>query len=37
VFGSGDEVEHPWNVRFWQLIARAILAWSSRAVSRLGR
>ena len=37
VFRSGDEVEHPWNVRFWQLVARAALAWSSRAVSRLGR
>ena len=37
VLHRGDELEHPWNVRFWQLIARAALAWSSRAVSRLGR
>jgi phosphatidylserine/phosphatidylglycerophosphate/cardiolipin synthase-like enzyme len=31
------EVEHDWSVALWRLIARAILAWSMRAVSRLRR
>jgi len=33
---AGDVVHH-WSVRFWRLVARAILAWSARAVSRLRR
>jgi phosphatidylserine/phosphatidylglycerophosphate/cardiolipin synthase-like enzyme len=32
-----SDVEHHWSVRFWRLLARAILAWSTRAVSRLRR
>jgi cardiolipin synthase A/B len=32
----GDVVHH-WSVPFWRLLARAILAWSARAVSRLRR
>ena len=31
------DVQHGWSVPFWLLIARAILAWSTRAVSRLRR
>jgi len=32
-----SDVVHHWSVRFWRFIARAILAWSARAVSRLRR
>jgi len=34
---SAGAVEHPWNVRFWQLFARAVFAWSARAIARLRR
>jgi cardiolipin synthase len=34
---QASDVVHHWSVRFWRLIARAILAWSARAVSRLRR
>ncbi len=32
-----SEVAHNWRVPLWRLIARAVLAWSLRAVSRLRR
>jgi phosphatidylserine/phosphatidylglycerophosphate/cardiolipin synthase-like enzyme len=32
-----SDVEHRWSVPFWRLLCRAILAWSTRAVSRLRR
>lgn len=32
-----SDVEHHWSVLFWRLLAQAILAWSTRAVSRLRR
>ncbi len=32
-----SDVKHHWSVPFWRLIARAVLAWSTRAVSRLRR
>jgi phosphatidylserine/phosphatidylglycerophosphate/cardiolipin synthase-like enzyme len=31
------DVEHRWSVYFWWHVARMILAWSTRAVSRLSR
>ena len=34
---AASEVEHTWSVALWRLIARAVLAWSVRAVSRLRR
>ena len=34
---DANEVEHRWSVQLWRLIARAILAWSMRAVARLRR
>ncbi len=34
---DGSALEHPWSVRLWRLLARAILAWSARAVARLRR
>ncbi len=37
VLRDGADVEHPWSVLLWRLLARAILAWSTRAVSRLRR
>ena len=32
-----SDVQHHWSVPFWRLLARAILAWSARAVARLRR
>ena len=32
-----SDVIHHWSVPFWRLLARAILAWSARAVARLRR
>jgi cardiolipin synthase A/B len=32
-----SDVVHHWSVPFWRLVARAVLAWSARAVSRLRR
>jgi cardiolipin synthase len=37
VLRDARDVLHGWSVPFWLLIARAILAWSTRAVSRLRR
>lgn len=37
VLRDARDVQHGWSVPFWLLIARAILAWSTRAVSRLRR
>ncbi len=37
VLRHASDVEHRWSVLFWRLLARAILAWSTRAVSRLRR
>ena len=37
VVRHGAKVEHPWNVQFWRLVARATFAWASRAVARLRR
>jgi cardiolipin synthase len=37
VLRDAREVRHGWSVPFWLMIARAILAWSTRAVSRLRR
>jgi phosphatidylserine/phosphatidylglycerophosphate/cardiolipin synthase-like enzyme len=34
---AADEVRHTWIVPVWRIVARAILAWSMRAVSRLRR
>jgi len=34
---SGERLVHHWSVPFWRLLARTILAWSARAVSRLRR
>ena len=35
VLRDARDVQHGWRVPFWLWIARAILAWSTRAVSRL--
>jgi cardiolipin synthase A/B len=32
-----SEVAHGWSVPYWRLLAIAVLAWSTRAVSRLRR
>ena len=37
VLRDARDVQHGWSVPFWLLIARAILAWSTRAVARLRR
>ena len=37
VFRSPNAVDHPWNVRFWQIFARGVFAWSARAIARLRR
>jgi cardiolipin synthase len=37
ILRTASDVVHHWSVRFWRLVARAILAWSARAVSRLRR
>jgi cardiolipin synthase A/B len=34
---AASEVEHNWSVPLWRLIAKAVLAWSMRAVLRLRR
>jgi cardiolipin synthase A/B len=37
VLRDARDVRHGWSVPIWLMIARAILAWSARAVSRLRR
>jgi cardiolipin synthase A/B len=37
ILRRASDVVHHWSVPFWRLLARAILAWSARAVSRLRR
>jgi cardiolipin synthase A/B len=37
VLRHASDVEHHWSVFLWRWLARAILAWSARAVSRLRR
>jgi phosphatidylserine/phosphatidylglycerophosphate/cardiolipin synthase-like enzyme len=37
VLRDASDVERPWSALLWRLLARAILAWSTRAVSRLRR
>jgi cardiolipin synthase A/B len=37
VLRHASDVRHHWSVPFWRLLARAILAWSTRAVARLRR
>jgi cardiolipin synthase len=37
VLRDARDVRHGWSVPFWLMIAKAILAWSVRAVSRLRR
>jgi hypothetical protein len=37
VLRDARDVLHGWSVPFWLMIARAILAWSTRAVARLRR
>ncbi len=37
VLRDASDVERSWSVWLWRLLARAILAWSTRAVSRLRR
>jgi len=37
ILRQASDVVHHWSVRLWRLLARAILAWSARAVSRLRR
>jgi cardiolipin synthase len=37
ILRHASEVVHHWSVPLWRLLARAILAWSTRAVSRLRR
>jgi phosphatidylserine/phosphatidylglycerophosphate/cardiolipin synthase-like enzyme len=37
ILRHASEVVHHWSVPFWRLLARAILAWSARAVARLRR
>jgi hypothetical protein len=37
ILRQASDVVHHWSVPLWRLVARAILAWSARAVSRLRR
>jgi cardiolipin synthase A/B len=37
ILRQASDVVHHWSVPFWRLLARAILAWSAGAVSRLRR
>jgi cardiolipin synthase len=37
ILRNASDVVHHWSVPLWRLVARTILAWSARAVSRLRR